>query len=415
VVKHGVVLVVLVVAARAEADIDNRGFLPFGERAAMLGNAGTTSAYGEAVYYNPANLTRIDHASLSVAASTYLKFDVDANPALVLAGQDEPFSASGFVPIPAGVISTYKLGGFSAATAILVPEALDFKNRSTLTGGGITATLLQQEQKESLWLGAGLAHPLADNLSIGLSLFAIRTKEGAINYTRLTDGVETVEVISNEDTSVISASAVLGVYWEPAPELGLALRVQSPTVRLVGTTDLYNSSVDTGNATQAPSATEQTIEGAHAARPLPLDLTLGVSWRPSPKLELVADVGLQMPEKATELEDPVAGTRVTDAKLAPRVGVGADITVGDKKWIRLGAMINRSAVASPKTEADPSRDDYYGLTGGFAFQKNRTLTSIGLFGLQSNTDTFVGGADPPRKADARVRLYGAMLSFTYRL
>ncbi|HEY0253066.1 MAG TPA: hypothetical protein VGC41_16135, partial [Kofleriaceae bacterium] len=270
--KLVVVVTGLALTARAYGDVSNRDFLPFGERAGQLGNAGLTTAGGEAVFYNPANLTRIEHASLALSTSTYLRFSVDSKNALVVGGQDQPFSASGFVPIPAAVISTYKLGSFSAATAILVPEALDFKNRVTLGGGGLAVTVLEQRQVEQLMLGAALAHPIADHLSIGISAFAMRDKEGQYSLTRVTNGMESLEVTQNEDTSVISVSAILGVYYEPTPELGLALRVQSPTVRITGSTDLYSSQLDTGNATTAPSASESAIDAAHADRPLPLDI-----------------------------------------------------------------------------------------------------------------------------------------------
>jgi hypothetical protein len=69
---------------------------------------------------------------------------------------------------------------------------------------------------------------------------------------------------------------------------------------------------------------------------------------------------------------------------------------------------------SPASDADPSRSDYFGLTAGLSIRKDRTVTSVGGFGLQSNTEMFVAGADPARRSDARVRLYGGMLSFAYR-
>ncbi len=406
-------LAVLGVAGRAGADVTNRDFLPFGERASMMGNAGLCSPFGEAVFYNPANLTRIDHPSLSVSASTYLRYDVSAKPALVLAGQDQNFDASGFVAIPSTVTSTYKVGDWWLSSAILVPEALDYKNRVTFTSGDVKATILQQRQVESLWVGGAIARQIAPHLSIGLSVFGSREKESSIDFTRAEQGMETFEVTNNEDTAVYNASAILGIYWEPMPALGLAARVQSPTLRLAGSTDLYSASVDAGGP--MPSSMEQAVDGAHAERPLPTDISVGASLRPSDALELVADVGLQMPATITTLDDPVAGKRTQTVHLAPRVGVGSEITVGDKKWLRLGLMYNGSATASPKSAADESRDDYLGFTAGFAFQKERTMTSIGVFGMQSNTETFVGGADPPRKADARVRLYGALLAFSYRL
>jgi hypothetical protein len=399
-------------AADARADVTNRGFLPFGERAAMLGNAGLCSPTGEAVYYNPANLTRLDHASLSVSGSTYLRYDLSAQPLLVLQGRDQPFSASGFVAIPSTVTSTYQVGDWWLATAILVPEALDYKNRVAFEASDLHVTLLQQHTIESLWLGASAARRITPQLSIGLSLFAAREKESNFSFTRAEtpDGVQ--ELTSNEDVAVYNASAVLGVYWSPMPELGLALRVQSPTVQLAGASDLYQSTLIAGMTDQHQ---ELVVNGAKASRPLPTDLSLGVSIRPRPGIELVADAGLQLPATFTTLDDPVAGVRTQQVHPAPRVGIGAELEVGHHKWIRLGGLYNHSATATPASDADESSDNYLGVTAGFAIQKDRVVTSIGAFGLQSNTKLFVAGADPARLSDARVRLYGALLAFSYRL
>jgi hypothetical protein len=75
-------------AAVAQADLANRNYFPFGERAATMGNAGITSPYGDAAYYNPANLTRIGHPSISVSGSTYMIYELSADPLLVLEGED---------------------------------------------------------------------------------------------------------------------------------------------------------------------------------------------------------------------------------------------------------------------------------------------------------------------------------------
>ncbi len=400
-------------ATGARADVTNRNFLPFGERAAMLGNAGLCSPTGEAVYYNPANLTRLEHASLSVSGSTYLRYDISAKPALVLAGQDQPFSASGFVAIPSTVTSTYQAGDWWFSTAILVPEALEFKNRIAFDAPDLHVTLLQQRSNESLWLGGAVARRLTPHLSIGLSLFAARETESHFELTRAEIGEDlTQEVTSNEDLAVYNASAVLGLYWEPDPALGLALRVHSPTVQLAGSTDLYQSVLVAGAMDQD---SEIIVDGAKASRPQPTDISVGVSLRPRAWLELVADVGVQLPATITTLDDPVAGLVTQDLELAPRAGIGAEIQIAHHKWIRLGAMYNRSASASPEGEEDEPREDYLGVTAGFSFQKDRVITSVGAFGLQSKTELFVSGAEPPRLSDARVRLYGALLAFSYRL
>lgn len=406
-----VLAVLAAVPAIAHADVTNRDLLPFGERAGMLGNAGLTSPFGEAVFYNPANLTRLDHPTLTVVGTTYLRYSVSANPAYVIGGQDEPFTAAGFLPIPSTVISTHKAGDWTLATAILVPEAIDYKNVTSVDAMVGHLTLLEQVSKESLWIGGSAAYPITRTLSVGVSVFGQRQKESDLSFTRIAAGTDAAEETFNEDTTVYNASATLGVYWEPTPALGLALRVRPPAVRLGGTTDIYTASSEVG---AMPSSTEQTVE-AKASRPLPTDVTVGASVRPSEGIELVADVGLQMPATITELDDPVAGRKQFDVHLAPRVGLGAELEVAHHKWLRLGALYNGSAVDAPKVAGDESRDTYVGVTGGFAMQKERTMTSLGLFGVHGTSDVVVAGTAPPRHADARIWLYGAILSFSYRL
>jgi hypothetical protein len=405
-------LFLLGLVATARADVGNHGYLPFGERAAMLGNAGLCSPFGEAVFYNPANLTRLDHPSLSVTGSTYLRYDLSARPLLVLDGQDQPFSASGFVAIPSTVTSTYRIGSWWLATAILVPEALDYKNRITLAAPDVHATVLQQQTAQSLWLGASVARKLGPHLALGATAFVAHETESSLSFVHVETAMATTEVTSNEDTSVVNLDAVAGLYWEPSPALGVGVRVQSPALRLRGTTDLYAARLSSA-AGDTPG--EVVVDGAKAARPAPMDLSIGVAFRPRSSVELVGDAGLQLPATIVTLDDPVAGTRSETLHLAPRLGLGAEIEALPHKWLRIGILYNRSAVAAPKTSDDPARDDYLGVTGGLSIQNGRTVTSIGAFLLESNTQLVVAGSDPPRLSDAHTRLYGGLLSFAYRL
>jgi hypothetical protein len=365
------------------------------------------------VYYNPANLTRIAHPSLSVSGSTYLRYEISVDPLLVLEGQDQPFSASGFVAIPSTVTSTYRLGSWRFATAILVPEALEYKDRVTFTTPSVRASVLQQRSYETLWLGGSIARELTPSLSLGLSLFASRDTVSSFVFTRIQIGENAAqETISSEDTTVYNASAVLGVYWEPMPALGVGLRVHSPTVRLAGTSDFYDTALTVGEMNQID---ERSIDGAEAAAPLPTDLSLGIAIRPRAGLELVADVGVQLPETITTLNNPVAGLVQQKLELAPRVGIGAELAVTDHVWVRLGGLYNQSAAPSPDSADDTARETYLGITGGLSFQGERTATSIGGFGLFSESEVYVLGAEAPRRSNAHTRLYGGMLAFSYRL
>jgi hypothetical protein len=409
--RHLLLIVVLGGSGVARGDVTNRDFLPFGERAAMLGNAGLCSPDSEAVFYNPANLARLDHPTTTTVGTTYLKYSVSADPAFVITGEPRGFTSAGFIPIPSTVISVRTVGKWRLATAILVPEAIDFKKRSSFNTATAAVTLLRQASVESLWIGGSLARAIAPNLSVGLSVFGSRDKQAGFSVVRIATMTDAQETLSNEDTQVFNVSAIGGVYWEPSPAVGLALRVHSPTLRLGGTSELYASQVQVGSN---PGAVEQSVS-ARASRPLPTDLGFGIAVRPSRSIEIVADVGLQLPATIVQLDDPVAGRRAFDVHLAPRVGVGIDAALTSHAWLRLGASYNRSALDAPKLPGDESRDNYYGITGGFAFRKERTQTSFGMFALRGTSQQFVALADPAERVDAKILLYGAMLTFSYRL
>ena len=400
------------------ADESNRNLLPFGERAAMLGNAGITSAKGEAVYYNPANLARIEQPELSVSGSTYLKFELSTDALLELQGVDQPFDASGFVAIPATLVSTYDLGDWALATAVLVPDTFELKNRVTFEAPDLRVTQLSDTRRNSLWLGLGAARQLTEELSIGLSAFASNETRSDLSFVRVQvgDPAQVIrEVASNRDSSVFNLSAIAGVYWQPHPRLGLGARVHSAMLRLAGSGDIYQSLLQTGMDGAMDESIEVAIDDIAMSRPLPWDVGLGVSFRPRDDLELMADLNVQLPATLTAIDDPDLGVESVEVEAAPRASLAVEWAATSRLWLRAGLMINRSAYPTPEEPGDPVEESYAGATGGLAWQKGRTTTGLGLFYLHSNPTFFVDGADPPRRADAVARLYGAVLAFTYSL
>lgn len=400
--------------AVAAADDANPNFLPFGERAAFLANAGITSDRGESIYYNPANLARVGHPNLSVSGNLYVKFEYEADPLLVVGGEDQAFEASGFMSIPSTLVSTYQIGRWALGTAVLVPDALTFKNRVAFESASHRVTLLQEFQQQSLWFGGGIARELAPGLSAGLSLFVANEKESSFSFLRveeLTEPPVVGELTTNQDLSVWNAVAIAGVSWQASPALAIGVRTRVPPVKLLGGADIYQSAL---SSAVGPPA-ETTFEDVNVSRSLPWDLGIGVSFHPTPKLELVADVNVQLPATLTRVDDERIGREELELELAPRIGIGVDWQVASRFWLRLGGLYNRSAVPEPKAAGDEPREDYVGATGGVAWQSGRTQTALGGFFLHSSSDLLVQGADPVRKSDARGRLYGAILTVSYRL
>jgi hypothetical protein len=406
-------------ARRAAADLENPGFLPFGERASFLGNAGITSPTGEAVYYNPANLARIEQPNLSVSGNIYVRFTLEADALLTIEGVDQPFKASGFISNPSTLISTYEIGDWSLASAVLIPEALELKNRSTLASPSLRVTVLQDHAEESLWIGGGIARAITPSLRVGLSVFFTRDSSADINLLRfdlMTDAGRMVsEVVTNTDQSVLNLVAVPGIYWQATDALGIGLRARTPPIKLSGSADIYQSFLTPGDDA---GTFEQEFADVNVSAPAPLELGLGISYRATPRLELVLDGNLQLPGTLTTVDEPEIpeiGTTKVEVEWAPRLGVGMDWQVASAWWLRLGGLYNKSALPEPKEASDDVREDFYGVTGGIAWQKDRTTTALGTFFLYSPVDLLVEGSDPLRKADANEKLYGALLTIAYRL
>ena len=406
-------------AHRAAADLENPGFLPFGERASFLGNAGITSPTGEAVYYNPANLARIDQPNLSVSGNIYVRFQLETDAILSIEGVDQPFKASGFISNPSTLISTYEIGGWSLASAVLIPEALELKNRATLASPSLRVTVLQDHAEESLWIGGGIARSLTPSLRVGVSVFFTRESTADINLLRFEVTTETErlvsEVVTNTDQSVLNLVAIPGVHWQATDALGIGLRARTPPIKLSGSADIYQSFLTPGDD---EGTFEQEFADVNVSAPAPLELGVGISYRATPRLELVLDGNLQLPGTLTTVDEPEIpeiGTTEVEVEWAPRVGVGMDWQVGSAWWLRLGGLYNQSALPRPKQAGDDVREDFYGVTGGVAWQKDRTTTALGTFYLYSPVDMLVEGSDPVRKADASEKLYGALLTIAYRL
>jgi hypothetical protein len=411
-----VVFAASLVSASAVADESNPNLLPFGERAAFLGNAGITSDVGEAVYYNPANLARVGHPNLSVSGNLYVRFEFEADPLLVIDGEDQPFQATGFMSIPSTLVSTYQVGGWSLGTAVLIPDAFTFKNRVAFESENLDVTLLQETQQQSLWVGGGVARVLVPGLSAGVSVFAANEKEAQLSFLRVASAVDpniVSEVTSNTDLSVWNLVAIAGLHWQASPRLGVGLRTRLPPIKLTGSADIYTASVVSG--TDVDEAFEEEYEGVDASRPLPVDVGVGVSFRPTSRLEVVADLNLQMPATLTKVDDEEVGVDRAEVELAPRLGVGVDWQAVSNLWLRLGGSYNRSAYPAPETSGDNVAETYYGVTGGLAWQKDRTQTALGGFFLYTSPDLIIEGSDPIRKSDANGKLYGAMLTVSYRL
>src|SRR5262245_28797576 len=123
-----VALVAVGAAQPARADLTNRNLFPIGEAETLRANAGIAGSSPGSVFHNPAGLAWLTSPQLAVSGTTLVYFQSKTDRLLEL-DEPVPYEASGFAPIPASLVSTYRVGDYSLATAILVPDLFQLDNR----------------------------------------------------------------------------------------------------------------------------------------------------------------------------------------------------------------------------------------------------------------------------------------------
>lgn len=382
-----------------------------GERESTMANAGITSPTGAASFYNPANLTRVPHASISMSGTTLMSFELEADAFLLLEGQDIPFEANGFVTIPTSLISTHRFGDWSLATAVLVPSVLELDDRSTFEVGALDATMLINSRSQDLWLGASVAHPLSERVALGLSVFGVQRDESNFTHFRISSSLlpgSVAESNSRTRSRVRGITAVIGLSWSAGSRVVLGARLQTPLVRISGEADIYQTQVGSGQLDTAEVIDRQNV---NYDAPLPWDTGVGVAYLLLPALELVFDVNLQWP--ASFREDLEQGPEeILNAAL--RASAAVEVTATPSLGFQLGVLYNGSAATSPD-EAGEVREAYVGMTVGVAWKVDRTRTSIGGFAMRSSGEMVPLGDDTTRTVDVSSRLIGGLLSVAYDL
>ena len=396
----------------ARADESNRNLFPFGEREALLANTGITSASSGAVFYNPGNLARLTHSEISASGTTLMRFSTSTEALLVIEGEDQKFEASGFLVIPASLVSTYHLGDLVLATSVLVPDSSELDNRITLSSPRLQATLVQKNFREDLMLGISAARRFG-RVSVGLSLYGMRRSTSNFSQTLVTvedpeEGTSITQTSSNLAFTVFGATAILGVAVEVHPLVTVGARLHGPLLEVADSGTAYNASLSVVDG-EEPQV-EESVQSLAFDAPLPLDLGVGVSYRPIPALELMLDANLQVPETVFGDGPPL------DPAL--RVSAGAELELNRTFRALLGLRYDPSAVAhSRRNDPGVAAENYVGITGGISRQSGRTRTGLGGFLLFSrgslvpiSTDDVVG-----RRASFESTAIGGLLTVSYQL
>lgn len=405
----------LAVAAPAHADITNRQILPLGERESFLANSGTGDAGDTgAVYYNPAGLTALKSDKISVLGSVYLSYSTSTEALAHLDGTDVPYSASGFNSIPVTFVAAKKIAAWTLAFSALIPDSLQAENRSPVKTPSTTGTILQSYRLSDVWLGISAARPLDEESpwSFGATLFVVQHSQNntAGILVDVPSGTNAFSLgISRVQLNTVGLTPNLGVHYRASKEINLGLRLQLPLIQIAGKADTYNA-LRSSAASVTPTTEDKADTQAYYQ--LPLDATLGAAFTPTPSVEFLTDLSFQV----GTTYDSIPGSSLNnhyETGFTPRLNLGIEAKPDPTFPIRAGFFYNPSALHYLSDGGASSRENYYGLTTGFAVITQHVESGIGFFYIWAQGEVIPAGGPIDARAKLSTSAVGGLLTTAY--
>jgi len=407
-----VALVALTTVARA--DQTNRNLFPIGEEETLRANAGIAGSSPGSVFHNPAGLAWITNAQLAVSGTTLMYFRSSTDRLLEL-DEPVPYEATGFAPIPASLVSTYRVGDYSLATAILVPDLFQLDNRQSRDTAMTHVEILQSIHRQDLWLGGSIARTFGDKLAVGVSAFGVKRSSISSTFFQITLPAQPgtlTQSNTNETIDILGLAGVVGVTYVAAPWLTVAARIEPPFLQLASSASVYQAQVASDGMT---TTLDEVDETPAINQPVPADVGLGLAFKPSDRATIYVDACLQLGQTYTFVDAPALGPPVrVRLHPAPRGSIGADIKVTPTITVSGGALVNRGALRDLKESGD-SVEDYLGGTLGATWTSGRTRTGIGALVLRSSAKLVPAFAMPGDVEAARTTVFGGLITVAYLL
>jgi len=405
---------VVLISTTAYADETNRNLFPIGEQETLRANAGIAGSSPGSVFHNPAGLAWLTSAQLAVSGTTLMYFRSTTDRLLQL-DEAVPYEASGFAPIPASLVSTYRVGDYSLATAILVPDLFQLDNRQSRDTAMAHVEILQSIHRQDLWLGGSIARTFGDKLALGLSVFGVKRSSIASTFFQITLPAQPgmlSQSNTNETVDILGVSAVVGLEYVAAPWLTVGLRVEPPFLQLTGAASVYQAQVSSDGMTTNLGEVDETPE---IHQPVPADVGIGFAIKPANNATIYVDAALQLPQRFTSIDDPALGPpERIHLRPAPRGSLGADVKLLPKLTLSGGVMVNRAALRDLKEPGD-SVEDYAGGTLGATWTSGRTRTGVGAMVVRSSAKLVPVFAAPGDVEPAHTTVLGGLITVAYLL
>jgi long-subunit fatty acid transport protein len=403
--------------------------IPLGQRALGFGGAFTGLADDpSAAYYNPAGLVWTGDSALS-ASLTLNAFDRQT----IVQGYRSPMGSVDLdhdagPSLPGSVAFMKRMGkrrsdgerahAIGLSTFLVDQRTLGFDEEIQQGPGANIATLSLDRSWRTSWQGLSYAYRVSDHLSFGLTGFLSLTRNqyreelitSALGPPVGGGSFETQAANWSSyrtEANVKNLLTRFGVLYQVHPQVRLGLMVQPPCLHVRGRSSVRERHLDTDVAGATGTFFNASESNLPAHYPMPWEVRLGASYKPSPRFTLALDGSLYGPTGSVEQPVIAVGKRHPDPetgavagvgrfelerwhrKTSGNVAIGTEVVLWDLVALRAGLFTSLSAAPSvPRESASYYAPDIHRFGGAFSVGvvKAGYDLSLGVTGLWGRGD-----------------------------
>lgn len=357
---------------------------PLGARETLIANTGVVGpADSTGLFYNPARLAALPEGDLNLQGSVYGLEYSDS--------QFTPTTRNTYTrtaAIPQSIFGSRRIFSIPVTFGIVNPAAFD-RHQQIISQDTVEETSFAYSFKtQDLWLGLGTGFRLGEKLSVGITGFLIRHGQDTLSVigTKKNDLTAGSSTYSFERRSVNVVALNLGAQYQLSSEWSLGARLQSPTVRLQGKSEIDRRTYSFVQGA-APSFSQNPDKETDATYKLPVLGVVGARYERG-AVAISGSVGY-FPQIATDEGGEPAGAQVSagvEWRLSPELMLAGG----------LGLPYLSDQVIVAKT---------FAVTAGVERTFERFTARTGIFYSSYQFASY----------DASYRLFGISISGAYRL
>lgn len=287
---RGMLGVVALYAAAAQADNYHYNNILIGDRAAGMGGAySAISDDPSGLYYNPAGIAHAAGASLNGSVNAYSTTYSEYKN--VFGDKSWKRTSSGLIPNFFGLIQPFAGGmaGFSVVVTDAVADDQDqhFSNFTPTGGVPVQDYYINFNNQDTTYnIGPSFAYKPHDDLAIGLSLYGhYRKQQFILNQQVYLASAEQVWTNSYFQIVEYGINPVLGLMWSPLERLSLGMTLRK-TMLLRSNSRAQTTSKEASDTV----ISQPVIDTFTQRREQPLQLNIGGAYFVDDRLLFSADV-----------------------------------------------------------------------------------------------------------------------------